>query len=716
MPTSSCDAKFDRTVSEGAGWADRFYLCDQRSMSEFSASSTNASISQFDFNLRTQLDALERRACTEDEFLREMLVFCESTPNFVSIVLAHIDARYRQGSLAEDLCRSIRARIACYELEDRAYGTTVELRPARASSSLATQSTAHIDTVRPGSLSRAENTDQSGANQNDRMVINAPPAARSPTQAERTAVRPLPQPLEVGCVLQNRYVLEGLLGRGGMGAVFKALDRHRIDLAEDKRHVAVKVLNENIGQRPEILADLRREFYCAQALSHPNIVKVYEMHHDDEVAFYTMELLEGELLSSVLLRTHPLPLGRAHAWTIIREVGAGLAHAHSRNVVHGDLKPQNVLLTDRGEVRVLDFGASSTSTRQAETSDPLQRNPFPAVTPAYTCCELLDGQQSDPRDDLYALACLSYELLAGKHPFQRLPSTEARDLGMRPRRPQGVSHRQWRSLRLGLSWYRESRSLSVRDWLAELGLKPMAELLPPPHALDAMLPRRLHPRAVPRVALLASLIAGLGLWVALRHASFADNVGGKPLAPQAMLSAPTGSQPAPVNQMTVYDARIVPQPTPAGLLGQPFLTELPTAPVAREPDPSSGSGAREQTVGASRTIAADKITISAGTYSVRSGAHFAEINVRRSDEARGNGSFVWWTEASSAKPGNDFVSQSQTTQAFSRGRHLARLFIRIVPNPSRTHAETFYVVIGQPSDGYFLGPITRAAILIPPLG
>src|SRR5450759_1915025 len=121
MPSNSCDARFGRAISEGACWADRFYLCDQRSMSEFSASSTNASMSQFEFNLRTQLDALERRECTEDEFLREMLVFCESTPNFVSIILAHIDARYRQGSLAEHLFRSIRARIACYELEDVSY-------------------------------------------------------------------------------------------------------------------------------------------------------------------------------------------------------------------------------------------------------------------------------------------------------------------------------------------------------------------------------------------------------------------------------------------------------------------------------------------------------------------------------------------------------------------------------------------------------------------
>src|ERR1700722_17225240 len=100
---------------------------------------------------------------------------------------------------------------------------------------------------------------------------------------------------ETGRVLRDRYVLENRLGRGGMGTVFKALDRYRGDLPESNRHVAIKFLHEKVDGRAQTLSNLRREFYCAQALSHPNIVKVYELDLDDDAAFFTMEFLEGEL-------------------------------------------------------------------------------------------------------------------------------------------------------------------------------------------------------------------------------------------------------------------------------------------------------------------------------------------------------------------------------------------------------------------------------------
>jgi serine/threonine protein kinase len=685
-------------------------------MNEISANLATVSSSELDFKVRARLDALEHGECTEDDFLRDILMLRESAPNSVWIILALIDERDRSGRLPADLFRSIKARITRHAIEDRDYGATVELHPTSGSSGATAQRTAQFDSARPKYISRAEDADKKGRKQSDLLPINGPPVAQSAPPADRTELRPWPHALQVGCVLRDRYVLESLLGRGGMGTVFKALDRRRIDLSEGDRYVALKVLDENISQRPEILADLRREFYCAQALSHPNIVKVYEMHDDDDVAFYTMELLEGELLSSVLLRTHPVPLARSHAWAIIQAVGVGLAHAHSRNVVHGDLKPQNLMITESGEVRVLDFGASSAATRRLEISDPLQRNHFPKVTPAYTCCELLDGQQTDPRDDLYALACLSYELLAGKHPFQRLRSTEARDLGMAPFRPRGLKHRQWRSLQLGLSWYRESRSLSVGEWLAKMGLNPVPERLPPPRALDAMHPRRLNPGAAPRVALLAVLISGLGLWIAFRHESADINVGGKPSAPIPTFSASTDAQTFTGLQMPLSDAKRDSKPGATGFLIPPLLPELLSGLVAGESELPHESMPPEPAVSASRTIAANKIAISAADYSVHSGEHFAEIDVRRSDESRGNGSFVWWTEASSANPGNDFVSQDRTMQFFPKGKRTTKLFVRIVPNPSRTQAETFFVVIGQPSRGYSMGPITRAAILIPPVG
>jgi hypothetical protein len=231
-----------------------------------------------------------------------------------------------------------------------------------------------------------------------------------------------------------------------------------------------------------------------------------------------------------------------------------------------------------------------------------------------------------------------------------------------------------------------------------------------------MHPRPLIPGAAPGVALLAVLISGLGLWIAFRHESADINVGGKPSAPIPTFSASTDAQAFTVLQMPLSEARRDSKPDAAGFLIQPLLPDLLSGPIAGEPERPLESMPPAPAVSTPRTMAANKIAISVADYSVRSGEHFAEIDVRRSDESRGNGSFVWWTEASSANPGNDFVSQDRTIQFFPKGKRTTKLFVRIVPNPSRTQAETFFVVIGQPSRGYSLGPITRAAILIPPVG
>ncbi len=209
----------------------------------------------------------------------------------------------------------------------------------------------------------------------------------------------------------KRPVIESQVASGGMGTVYKALDQSRSEHTQADAYVAIKVLHEKTRTRSDVLAKLRREFYCAPALSHQSIVKVYELDLD-QTPFFTMELIDGENLPQLMQKFHPLPLPRPYVWAIIREVGDGLAHAHERRVIHGDLKPQNIMVTNSGEVRILDFGTSGDSTT--------------AATPAYASCELLEGREPDARDDLFALACLSYELLTGEHPFQKRRATEAR--------------------------------------------------------------------------------------------------------------------------------------------------------------------------------------------------------------------------------------------------------------------------------------------------
>ena len=670
-------------------------------MREIFARITADAASQVDSNFRRSLDALERGECSEEEFVRQALLLRASSPNWAWSMLALIDQRYRRGALAEPIFRSIKSQISRHAVEDRDYGTTVELHPAPRTSADVSQEI-HIVTAVQGASMRVHAVDRIDLDRGLPTVFSVP----SPVK------QAAPQPAEVGRVLRDRYELEGLLGRGGMGTVFKALDRNRRDLAVGSRYVAIKVLHESISRRPEILADLRREFYCAQALSHPNIVKVYELHQEDDAAFFTMELIEGELLSGVLRRIHPRPLARHEAWAIIRAVGAGLTHAHSRNVVHGDLKPQNIMLTERGEIRILDFGASSTSSRQWSTSDALQRGHFLAVTPAYTCCELLDGQQTDPRDDLYALACLSYELLGGDHPFQGRCSTEARDLEMQPRRPRGLTHRQWRSLRLGLSWYREDRP-SVRAWLEDLGLERVVERLPAPHDLDAMQARDWTLGVARRAALVVAVIVGAGLWIAFgRTSSDVNHAGKQHLASNAAPVAAAALQSTTTSQLTVADARVFTQPPVEDVLHP--LPDRNPASVPAQPEFLSKSAKPLAMTVALRPIGPPKITLSADTYKVPAGERFAEIDVDRSGEIAGSGSFVWWTEPASAKAGNDFVYQGRTTQRFSNGRHVAKIFVRLIPNPTRTHLETFYVAIADPSREFSLGHVARAAVLIPP--
>ncbi len=470
-----------------------------------------------------------------------------------------------------------------------------------------------------------------------------------------------------GRILANRYTLIRLLGSGGMGRVFKALDWQRRDLPEPDRHVALKILRQETRGSSKLFADLRREFYCAQSLSHPNIVKVFELVQEGDVAFFTMELLSGELLSTRLKRTRPQPPSRQFAWSVIRDIGSGIAHAHSRHVVHGDLKPQNIMITRSGEIRILDFGASgSLRPVTSETAHALQRDLVPAVTPAYTCCELLDGQRADPRDDLFALACLSYELLSGNHPFQGRSSVAARKERMVPPRPPDLTNRQWRMLQQGLAWRREDRAIDVSDWLANLG--PQAAAGGPQPPTVAAWGRIRH------VVLGFALLASVGLL--LTHSVSPTN--GKSHLEQS--AAPLVSRSVTGSAATSLAAI----PADDRAVGTPEAA--PAALHPRRP-----------------------LRVWAESNKVLPGERFAQITVARS-VAEGRRGFTWWTEGSTAKPGSDFVAQNPTTQFFTQGRRSTTLFVRLLPSQSRKNSQLFYVAIGKPGGDVAMA---RTAVWIP---
>jgi serine/threonine protein kinase len=488
--------------------------------------------------------------------------------------------------------------------------------------------------------------------------------------------------IEIGRVLRGRYVLEQRLGSGSKGTVFKALDRYRADLPEAQQYVAIKILHAaiNDNNREKLLAKLRQEFHCVQMLSHRNIVNVFELDRDGDVDFFTMEYLDGELLTGVMARLHPLLLSRPQAWAIIREIGSGLEHAHARNVVHADLKPHNIMITRSGEVRILGFGASTVST----------------MTPAYACCELLEGRPADPRDDIYALACLTYELLAGTHPFQRRRSTEARDLGIVPKRPAELGLRQWRAIVTGLSWHRAGRSVSVHAWIKKLDTARVAlEQLPRSYDLQSA-PARSRPGAPSFRATALFVVLLITVTFSVYVARLTPN-GHRSAGSLAPVAAPTAMKAGPQEAA----------PVNAPPADAPPATQPPQSPVAND-------GRRDVNHSKLPTELTDPIVVTANSYRVRSGEHFAEIRVHRSPRLGSDTRFVWWTEAASAKPGVDYVPQEKATQSFPKGKSSTSFFVKLVPNASRAQPEVFYVAIAEAHHTSASGQVTRAPVWLPP--
>ncbi|WP_454742103.1 protein kinase domain-containing protein [Cupriavidus necator] len=280
----------------------------------------------------------------------------------------------------------------------------------------------------------------------------------------------------VGDTLNGRFVLEECLGVGGMGTVYKALDLRKLEASDRKPYIAIKVLNLQFSGHPKSLMALQREARKAQTLAHRNIVTVYDFDRDGPVVFLTMEYLSGTSLNHVLKAPGFTGMPMARAMTIINGMGNALAYAHERGFVHCDFKPANVFLTDNGEVKVIDFGIARGFLPPADESD---RTVFDAgslggLTPAYASPEMFEHREPDPRDDIYALACVTYELMTGKHPYQRLGANQARDAGLKPGQPPQLSRTQWKTLREALSLDRETRTPTVARFLQGMSAVPVA--------------------------------------------------------------------------------------------------------------------------------------------------------------------------------------------------------------------------------------------------
>lgn len=274
-----------------------------------------------------------------------------------------------------------------------------------------------------------------------------------------------------GDVLNNRFELLECVGTGGMSAVYKAVDRRKIEADDRHPHVAVKVLNLEFRAHPDSLMALQREAKKCQSLAHPKIVRVYDFDRDGSTVYMTMEYLSGVSLARKMSVSNFRGLPQKEALRIINDAGQALHFAHDAGIVHADFKPANIFLTDDGKVKVIDFGIARAFQRddavemEATRFDP---SSLAALTPSYASPEMLEHKSSNPRDDIYALACVAYEMFTGRHPFGRVPATVACERKFKLKRHKALTRSQYKALKHALEFNRSKRTATVEQFLKEI--------------------------------------------------------------------------------------------------------------------------------------------------------------------------------------------------------------------------------------------------------
>ena len=247
---------------------------------------------------------------------------------------------------------------------------------------------------------------------------------------------------------ERGYRLRARLGGGRLGAIYEAQDELS-RISGSQHFVAVLLIDSRITSRPGFAADFERGAAELKSIAHPNIVRLLEYGSDQNRFYLVNELLESASLRFVLNDTGTLPVAETTA--VLRAVGDALQYLHAKGLVHGNLRPENVLVTFGYEVKVLDVVPTGWLV-----------NPNDALG--------VPARAPDKRDDVFGLACLAYEMLAGRHPFNGNTAQEAYRSGLEAERIQDLGEREWRALANALAVHRDDRTPNVQQFLDEFGV------------------------------------------------------------------------------------------------------------------------------------------------------------------------------------------------------------------------------------------------------
>ena len=227
--------------------------------------------------------------------------------------------------------------------------------------------------------------------------------APQPASSAQSSVPPSDE-LAPGTLLAGRYEILQLLGHGGMGSVYKARDK------ELDRLVALKLIRPELARNPQMLLRFKQELILARQVTHKNVIRIFDLGQSDGIKFITMDFVEGKDLRALLQERGRFPPNEAAR--IMLQICRALEAAHAEHVIHRDLKPQNIMLDQRGRVFVMDFGIA----RSAHLPGMTQTGAL-VGTPEYMSPEQARGEKLDERSDIFSLGVIFYEILTGKSPY-----------------------------------------------------------------------------------------------------------------------------------------------------------------------------------------------------------------------------------------------------------------------------------------------------------
>ena len=513
-------------------------------------------------------------------------------------------------------------------------------------------------------------------------------------------------------LIAGRYRMLDRLGHGRLGEIFAATDDSYEEMGVERR-LAIQIIPEGVVRDNKLFNKLNLGYSQLRASNHPNIVDFMHFGRDGKFGYLAMELLDGASLRLVLDDAETLPLDEVRP--VIRCVGEALRFLHAKDVFHGNLTTRNVFITNKLAVRLLDVlpvGPAEALVRGITTSDPFGR------------CTV--------EDDVFGLACLAYEMLSGKHPFNYSSPAEARLASLEAERIDSLPDRAWKALHLALSFDDKQKMSSVADFMHEFGiqgtetLQPSMEQLAMEEASPIRQPaasgqtnltaapvavvdsvsviedRRSNARRVHkgnhalRTVFLGMLLAGLSAWSYFgqpeeRIVSLISYLDEKMdvglVEPSDGLIEILETEP---DRITVTD-RVVPVDQPAGAAPEESVSALdqPT-------NQSTPAAATEPEV----VVAEFVVSVSEGNGAAR----IAPPRAEKSDTP-----LIWWTSEHTATADKDYISIAQKTMVDASFDESSALYIPLVDDSLFEPRESFFVNIGRLKTQQ--GPIDRIATI-----